>query len=70
MLLSPCWNLNRSMEDSGMDGKKEETMDRFFVIFSESTVNLKRFIDGMRVSAESESAFHSHQQQLLITTIF
>ena len=51
--------------EKGMETEKEETIDQFFAIFDGSTVRLKRFIDHMGAISESESAFDSHQQELL-----
>ena len=51
--------------DKGMAAKKEAAMDQFFAIFDGSIVRLKRFIDSMGAVSEPESAFSSHQQELL-----
>jgi len=49
----------------GMETKKQEVMNRFFAVFAESPLNLKRFIDGMRFRSDLERADHRHQQHLL-----
>ncbi|MCF8146358.1 MAG: tetratricopeptide repeat protein [Deltaproteobacteria bacterium] len=51
--------------DRGMETKKQEVMNRFFAVFAESPLNLKRFIDGMRFRSDPQRADHSHQQHLL-----
>ena len=51
--------------EKGMEAQKEETLDQFFTIFDGNTVRLKKFIDGMGDIPESESAFTSHQRELL-----
>ena len=52
-------------ENKGMKNKNKETMDQFFAIFVGSTLRLKRFIDSMGANSDSESAFGSHQRELL-----
>jgi protein O-mannosyl-transferase len=48
-----------------MEKKKEETMAQFFAVFDGNIAHLERFINGMDAGSESESAFGSHQRELL-----
>ena len=51
--------------EKGMEKKKEETMAQFFSVFDGNIARLERFIHRMCAVSESESAFGSHQRELL-----
>ena len=51
--------------EKGMEKKKEETMAQFFAVFDGNIARLESFIHSMYAVSESESAFGSHQRELL-----